>query len=154
VARSAAGIVRTFLIFQLPLYLLDSTRLTRLFSGGVLPVVLLAVLTFSLLEAFLILPHHLRHSLAHSHEKKKPQWRTIFDANFLKLRDRFTSFARTAITYRYITVGIAFALFILSIGMLATGTIKFKAFPDLEGNRLEARILYPQGTPLANREPT
>ncbi|GAC28125.1 efflux RND transporter permease subunit [Brumicola pallidula] len=119
---------------------------------GVLPVVLLAVLTFSLLEAFLILPHHLRHSLAHSHEKKKPQWRTIFDANFLKLRDRFTSFARTAITYRYITVGIAFALFILSIGMLATGTIKFKAFPDLEGNRLEARILYPQGTPLAKTE--
>ena len=119
---------------------------------GVLPVVLLAVLTISLLEAFLILPHHLTHSLKHSHGKKTPHWRTIFDANFLALRDHFTAFARTAITYRYMTVGIAFALFILSIGMLATGTIKFKAFPDLEGNRLEARVLYPQGTPLAKTE--
>lgn len=119
---------------------------------GVLPVVLLAVLTISLLEAFLILPHHLTHSLKHSHGKKTPHWRTIFDANFLTLRDHFTGFARTAITYRYMTVGIAFALFILSIGMLATGTIKFKAFPDLEGNRLEARVLYPQGTPLAKTE--
>jgi HAE1 family hydrophobic/amphiphilic exporter-1 len=43
-------------------------------------------------------------------------------------------------------------MFILSIGMLATGTIKFKAFPDLEGNRLEARMIYPQGTPLAKTE--
>ena len=43
-------------------------------------------------------------------------------------------------------------MFILSIGMLATGTIKFKAFPDIEGNRLEARIIYPQGTPLAKTE--
>ena len=119
---------------------------------GVLPVVLLAVLTISLLEAFLILPHHLTHSLKHLHGKKTPHWRTIFDANFLALRDHFTAFARTAITYRYMTVGIAFALFILSVGMLATGTIKFKAFPDLEGNRLEARVLYPQGTPLAKTE--
>jgi HAE1 family hydrophobic/amphiphilic exporter-1 len=119
---------------------------------GVLPVVLLAVLTISLLEAFLILPHHLTHSLEHSHKNKKPKWRTLFDANFLKIRDTFTSLARTAITYRYVTVGIAFALFILSIGMLVTGTIKFKAFPDLEGNRLEARIIYPQGTPLAKTE--
>jgi HAE1 family hydrophobic/amphiphilic exporter-1 len=115
-------------------------------------VVLLAVLTISLLEAFLILPHHLTHSLEHSHKNKKPKWRTLFDANFLKIRDTFTSLARTAITYRYVTVGIAFALFILSIGMLVTGTIKFKAFPDLEGNRLEARIIYPQGTPLAKTE--
>ncbi len=119
---------------------------------GVLPVVLLSVLTFSLLEAFLVLPHHLRHSLEHSHEKEKPKWRQIFEVNFLKLRDLFTSFARIAITYRYITVGIAFAMLILSIGLLATGTIKFKSFPDLEGNRLEARILYPQGTPLAKTE--
>lgn len=119
---------------------------------GVLPVVLLSVLTFSLLEAFLVLPHHLKHSLEHSHEKEKAKWRQVFDSNFLKLRDLFTSFARVAISYRYITVGTAFALLVLSIGMLVTGAIKFKSFPDLEGNRLEARILYSQGTPLEKTE--
>lgn len=44
---------------------------------SVLPVVLLAVLTFSLLEAFLVLPHHLKKSLEHTHEKEKPKWRQV-----------------------------------------------------------------------------
>lgn len=119
---------------------------------SVLPVVLLAVLTFSLLEAFLILPHHLKHSLEHFHHKEPPRWRQIFETNFLKLRNAVTALSKIAIAYRYITVGIAFALLILSIGLLATGKVKFKAFPDLEGNALEARILFPQGTPLATTE--
>jgi hypothetical protein len=36
--------------------------------------------------------------------------------------------------------------------LIATGTLKFKAFPDLEGDSLEARIILPQGTPLATTE--
>ncbi|MBL1319627.1 MAG: efflux RND transporter permease subunit, partial [Methylophaga sp.] len=32
------------------------------------------------------------------------------------------------------------------------GTVKFKAFPDLEGNTVDARILLAQGTPLAETE--
>ena len=43
-------------------------------------------------------------------------------------------------------------MLVFSIGLIATGTVKFKAFPDLEGNNLEARILLPQGTPLADTE--
>jgi HAE1 family hydrophobic/amphiphilic exporter-1 len=50
------------------------------------------------------------------------------------------------------TVGIALAMLVFSIGLIATGTVKFKAFPDLEGNILEARILLPQGTPLVETE--
>lgn len=118
----------------------------------VLPAVLLSVLTFSLLEAFLVLPHHLAHSLAHARKTRLPVWRQHFEAGFQKLRAGATWLAYHAIAYRYITIGTAFGLLILALGLLATGTIKFKAFPDLEGNALEARLLMPQGTPLKRTE--
>ena len=119
---------------------------------GVLPVVLLSVLTISLLEAFLVLPHHLKHSLEHTYQKKTPKWRQYFEAGFNKFRHLVGNLSAIAMQFRYITVGIALAMLVLSIGLIATGTVKFKAFPDLEGNNFEARILLPQGTPLAETE--
>jgi len=119
---------------------------------GVLPVVLLSVLTISLIEAFLILPHHLKHSLEHAHEKTPPKWRQQFEARFDQLREKVVQLSEKAMQFRYLTVGIALAMLVFSIGLIATGTVKFKAFPDLEGNNLEARILLPQGTPLAETE--
>ena len=37
-----------------------------------------------------------------------------------------------------------FAIFILSIGMLASGKLKIQGFPDLEGDVVVARLLMPQ----------
>ena len=123
---------------------------------GVLPVVLLSVLTISLVEAFLILPHHLKHSL----EKHKDQfketntngWRHKFEQWFEQLRDSVGRLADTAIQYRYITVGSAIGLLVITISLFSAGFVKFKAFPDIEGNLLEARIIMPQGTVLERTE--
>ena len=119
---------------------------------GVLPVVLLSVLTISLIEAFLILPHHLKQSLIHAHHKEPPKWRRKFEEKFKILRHAAGDAALVAMRFRYATVGLALAMFIFSIGLVATGIVKFKAFPDMEGNSLEARILMPQGTPLAETQ--
>lgn len=119
---------------------------------GVLPVVLLSVLTISLVEAFLILPHHLMHSLQHSKERKIPGWRKRFEQKFDALRARVGEIADIAIRYRYMTVGTAIGLFVITISLFPAGLIKFKAFPDLEGNVLEARIIMPQGTPFDRTE--
>lgn len=119
---------------------------------GVLPVVLFSVLTISLLEAFLVLPHHLKHSLEHTHHKAPPKWRQVFESRFNTFRHIVGNATTIAMRFRYITVGIALAMLVLSIGLIATGTVKFKAFPDLEGNNFEARVLLPQGTPLAETE--
>ncbi|HKL22375.1 MAG TPA: efflux RND transporter permease subunit, partial [Tichowtungia sp.] len=54
----------------------------------------------------------------------------------------------TAIRRRYLFVGITIAVFILSISMISTGILKFKAFPEVDGDIIQARILLPQGTPL------
>ncbi len=119
---------------------------------GVLPVVLLSVLTISLIEAFLVLPHHLKHTLTHQRKKAPAKWREQFESRFQRLTSKVGSAAHLAIQYRYLTVSIALAMLIFSIGLMATGTIKFKAFPDLEGNTLEARVLLAQGTPLVETE--
>ncbi len=119
---------------------------------GVLPVVLLSVLTISLIEAFLILPNHLKHSLQHAQKKQPHVLRQKFETGFNRLRESVGRFADKAIEFRYITVGTALAMLVFSIGLIATGTVKFKAFPSLEGNSVDARILLPQGTPLAETE--
>ena len=119
---------------------------------GVLPIVLLAVLVISLIEAALVLPHHLKHSLERVHHKELPKWRQRFNAGFERLRNGMGHVATVAIRFRYLTVGIALAMFVLSIGLIATGVVKFKAFPDIEGNSVEARILLSQGTPLTETE--
>ena len=121
---------------------------------GVLPVVLLSVLTVSLIEAFLILPHHLLHSLEVARRAEAPRWRSWFGAVFDRLRDAVALAATRAMELRYLTVGVALAMLVSSVGLIATGAVKFKAFPDLEGNNLEARVLLPQGTPLAETERT
>ncbi len=119
---------------------------------GVLPVVLLSVLVVSLIEAFLILPHHLLHSLEHAERSETPAWRVAFERGFSRLRERVGRLADLAIRFRYITVGLALSMLILSIGLMITGVVKFKAFPDLEGNQLEARLLLSQGASLASTE--
>lgn len=119
---------------------------------SVLPVVLLSVLTISLLEAFLILPHHLKHSLAHHHEQARSSWRLRFEQHFDGLQLRVGRLADYAIRMRYAVVGAALALLIITLSLVPAGFIKFKSFPDLEGNILEARIMLPQGTPFARTE--
>ncbi|MCK5920684.1 MAG: efflux RND transporter permease subunit, partial [Methylococcales bacterium] len=67
---------------------------------GVLPVVLLSVLTISLLEAFLVLPHHLAHSLAHQQHRAVPKFRQKFEAGFSRLREGVGRIADIAIDFR------------------------------------------------------
>ncbi len=119
---------------------------------SVLPVVLLSVLTISLFEAFLILPHHLRHSLEVHSERKRPRWRELFDTGFNGLRELVGKIADFSIRIRYLVVGGTIALLMISIGLMTSGVVKFKGFPNIEGNLLESRIIMPQGTPFKRTE--
>mgnify|MGYP006144760591 CR=1 FL=1 len=46
-----------------------------------------------------------------------------------------------AVRWRYLTIGLVLMLFLLSLAMVAGGILKFRAFPDLDGDTIEARIL-------------
>lgn len=117
----------------------------------VIPVVLISVISVSLIEAFLILPHHLLNASKQEQQKVAP-FKVWFNDRFLRLRERVFNLTKTATQYRYTTIGITVLIFLLSIAMLSGGILKFRAFPALEGNIIEARLLMPQGTPLHETE--
>jgi HAE1 family hydrophobic/amphiphilic exporter-1 len=118
----------------------------------VVPVVMLFVLVISLIEAFLILPHHLAHALGRADEKPA-RIQAAVDHGINWLRDRVVGpVAVAAVQWRYLTAGIAIGLMLLAVGTITGGWLKFAAFPELDGNVMEARILLPQGTPLTRTE--
>lgn len=121
----------------------------------VVPMMLILVLAVSLVEAFLILPSHLNHAMHHFDPRKANPLRRRFDAFIEWLREALAGRAVPALLeWRYLVLGTLLALFVLSVGMLATGRIKVQGFPDLEGDVVYARLLLPQGTPLERTEAT
>ncbi|MFT5719806.1 MAG: HAE1 family hydrophobic/amphiphilic exporter-1 [Motiliproteus sp.] len=118
----------------------------------VIPIVLISVISVSLIEAFFILPHHLYHSLAHATHQTESAFRLRVDTQFDRLRRSIDRLVSRLIRIRYAFVGAVVALLIVSISLLGSGVVKFAAFPAVEGDILQARILMPTGTPLAKTE--
>lgn len=145
VAAVAPGVISSFLttlaVF-LPLAFLSGELGAVL---KVLPVVLLAALVASLVEAFLILPHHLKGSLQ-SHSPSR--FRQGFDNAFEWVREKGVGrMADAAVRFRWLVVGLAIAALIVTVGALGSGVVKREAMPEIDGDVLEARILMPSGTP-------
>lgn len=133
-----------------PLTLLDG-QIGRVLL--VIPVVLIAVLSVSLIEAFCILPNHLAHSL-HGHDiDAVGPFRRRFDAGFDRFREHVVGrVADAAVRHRYLTLGTAIAVFLVSLGLLGGGLLKFEGFPDTDGDLVELRIRMPAGTSLPATE--
>ena len=121
----------------------------------VVPMILLLVLAVSLIEAFAILPAHLNHAMHHFDPRKAGSMRRRFDGFIEWLRQNLAgNVVAVLLRHRYLVFSVILALFILSVGMLASGRIKVQGFPELEGDVVVARLLMPQGTPLARTEQT
>ena len=119
----------------------------------VMPVVLILVMTVSLIEAFWILPHHLAHSMRDPHTQSMSRFRKWFERAFDWVRDTLLGrVVYVAVSWRYVVLGATVGLFLISVGMIAGGILKFQAFPEIDGDVVEARILLPQGTPLKKTE--
>ncbi len=119
----------------------------------IMPMVLILVVSVSLVEAFMVLPSHLGHSLAHMKQKPPSRFRQGFEQGFNRFRDRwFGPLLDRAVEYRYFTLGLVLMALIISIAMPVGGKLKFVGFPEVDGDIVEARLLLPQGTPLARTE--
>ena len=119
----------------------------------VVPIVLILVLAVSLIEAFLILPHHLAHAVQKRGAATPGRFRRGFDRGVAWFRERVVgSLVDLAVSWRYLTVGIVLAVFLLAVGFVRGGVVKFKAFPEIDGDVAEARLLLPAGTPLDRTE--
>lgn len=114
----------------------------------VLPMMLLLVLAASLIEAYLILPAHLSHSLEHEDPNRRGRIRGWIDKWIDRGRDLVDVGVGWTVRWRYLTAGITGLLFLLSIGLMVGGYVRGQVFPDLEGDAVEARVLMRAGTPL------
>ncbi|MCG8615210.1 MAG: efflux RND transporter permease subunit [Desulfobacterales bacterium] len=120
----------------------------------VIPVILILTLSVSLVEAFGILPNHLAHSLRHNGGVTTPnRFRRGIERALGWTREKVLGWiVDRAIDYRYLFVGLVIFAFIASISMIAGGVLKVRAFPEIDGDVIQARILFPQGTPLSRTE--
>jgi len=119
----------------------------------VVPMMLILVLAVSLIEAFGILPAHINHAMHGFDLNRTNLFRKRFDLFFNWMRDRLVGGSvEVLLKRRYLFLTSLIAVFILSLGMVASGKIKFQGFPELEGDVVMARLLMPQGTPLLRTE--
>lgn len=116
-----------------------------------IPIIVLITLTVSLIEAFLILPAHMRHSL--DHDMQPGRIAQAINRAFDRLRDGIiVPLADLALRWRYLTVGLAILLVALSVAPFTGGFIKYQSFPTLESDTIEARLLLSAGSPLERTE--
>ncbi len=108
-----------------------------------LPTVLLCIIVASLVECFLVLPGHLKSSLAHVRPPPPSSWRARFDAAFARFRDeRFVPFTERALDYPGATVAAAVGAFIVACSLLASGHVGFAFVTGFDIESLEANVEF------------
>ncbi|MEQ9694806.1 efflux RND transporter permease subunit [Shimia sp. SDUM112013] len=108
-----------------------------------IPIVLLMTLALSLVEAFLILPHHLAHAGRGTHgaatESRASQvLNRVKEAAVIPVVKLF-------VRWRYLTLGAVFGLLIVTVGMVTSGMVKVVGFPTIEGDTVQARFALSSG---------
>ena len=118
-----------------------------------IPLVVISVLIVSLLEAFCILPAHLSHGGSSWSRGPIAAVQSRIAAALARFRDRVIEpGVAFAARWRYATLGSALAFFILCIGLVQNGYVRFIFFPSIEGNNMSATVTMPEGTPFARAD--
>jgi len=119
----------------------------------VIPMILIMVMIVSLVEAFAILPAHLGHALHSSSPENSGRFRRTFNACIAWTRESLLGAAvDVLLRWKYLWLGSVLGVFLVSVGLMAGGLVKYQAFPDLDGDVLSARLVLPSGTPLTRTE--
>ena len=126
----------------------DARQFTRAIS-----VVVMSTLFFSLIESLLILPAHLAHV-------SLPKPGQTFFGRLMALQQKCAHsvlwvarnvhgpLLKRALRWRYLTVAIFFACFLISVALLTTGRVRQVFMPEVEGDFMVASIDMPLSTPF------
>jgi multidrug efflux pump subunit AcrB len=113
------------------------------------PIVVIAVLTVSLIEVFLILPAHL------AHPGKWSRWpldliQVSIGNGVKRFRDElFAPVLGQAVRFRYLSLLAGIGLLVLAATLVGSGAVRFIFFPALEADYMRAELEFPVGTPFA-----
>lgn len=128
---------------------------------GALPAVVALALAVSLIEALFILPSHMAHSLkAEEHSAGRTTLRRMESA-FDRARERviqnrlipaYLWLLRKCINAPYVTLSVAIAVFIVSIGLVVGGRVAFRFIASSDAETVNIEIRMPIGTPTAETD--
>ena len=114
-------------------------------------LVVIAVLVFSLIEAFFILPAHLRH-LDYSEEHMGRQSKIakfqerIANSLVTFAKNKFRPFVAMLIKFRYATMAVFIGLMTMSMGFLFGGIVPTAFIPEVMGDMIMVDARFPEGT--------
>jgi len=123
----------------------------------IFPLITISVLFWSLFESLTILPAHLAHS---SEKKSKIFWIRSFSDRWDKFQSKIKNglvfFINTyykptllkSVNRPFTFLSIAASVFILTIGIIGGGIIKFSFFPPVEADLAIGTVEYPSGTSI------
>ncbi|MEM0954294.1 MAG: efflux RND transporter permease subunit [Pseudomonadota bacterium] len=112
-----------------------------------IPVLMVCVILASLVECFLIMPGHLRHSFAALAHEKPSRLRIWFDRQFNRFRDtRYLPTLRIALKNRRSVVALALVGFVTAFSLLATGRIKPELDVNIDFEFADAYMQFAAGT--------
>ncbi|PID27230.1 MAG: acriflavin resistance protein [Candidatus Cloacimonadota bacterium] len=137
----------------LPLAFVDGT-MGRVFK--VIPIVVISVLVFSLIESLLILPSHLS-GINHQNRGRFITFfgkiSSFFDKKLQAfISDLYLPFLKKSLNNRYLTIAISISLLLFSLGLIRGDFLKFSYFPDIEGDNIVVNLKMPVGTPFKTTE--
>ena len=115
-----------------------------------MPLVVIPCLLFSLIESQLILPAHLAHGTP---RPPRDTWgqrmRNRIDGALKRFVDRvYRPLLELGIRMRYLTVSIAVAILLLTVGIVGGGWVRVVFMPPVDADYLSASVTMPQGTPV------
>jgi multidrug efflux pump subunit AcrB len=123
---------------------------------GVMGVVVIIALFFSIVESQIILPSH----LAHRSLERSPASGATLLKRWLAMQDKLSGSLQVlandyylpavsaALRWRYLTLAVALGVLLLTAALFMSGRVIFQFFPSVEGNRLYATLTMPEGTPV------
>ena len=114
-------------------------------------LVVIAVLCFSLIEAFFILPAHLRKmkEVPHNQTNALSRFQTKMAHSLVHFATKyFRPIVGFLIRFRYATFATFVGLFILAIGLLKAGIAPTSFFPEVDDDMIQFQASFPEGTPF------
>ena len=84
---------------------------------------------------------------------RRSRFQIGFEKQFERLREGvFMPMVARVTKAPGLSIGIMIFLVLISVAAFPAGILKYQAFPTLESDVIQARILLPQGTPLSRTE--
>ncbi|TGD72126.1 efflux RND transporter permease subunit [Mangrovimicrobium sediminis] len=123
----------------------EASQMTRQIS-----IVITVALTISLIEAFFILPSHLRHLEPRGELRglAKVQQRT--EHSIISFAQNvFRPCLARAVKHRYLTASFFIGAFMISIGLFTSGWVKFYFMPQVESEQIFINVTLPAGAPYS-----